>query len=69
MKGTFKELYEETKKQQSASQIFIRDVAQACCKSENTVRMWLTGRQTPDALTQQVLAAKFKTTPKKLFPL
>lgn len=47
---------------------FIREIASVTKKSEIAVRRWLSGDSEPDALTQQVLANHFSTTPEQLFP-
>lgn len=47
---------------------FIREVADVTKKSEVAVRRWLSGETEPDALTQEVLAKHFNTSPEKLFP-
>lgn len=38
---TFKELYQQTKEQPSPAQVFIREIADATCREESTVRQWL----------------------------
>lgn len=65
---TFKEHYEKQKAVPTAAGVWIRRIAILTHKSENTVRMWLSGRQTPDALTQAVLEKHLKTDCKNLFP-
>ena len=71
---TFKELYTEAKKKPlpvTPANAFIREVAKVTKKSDLAVRRWLGDGQTacvPDALTQEVLAKHFKTTPEELFP-
>lgn len=47
---------------------FVREVAEVTKKSEMAVRRWLGGQAVPDALTQEVLARHFNTTPEQLFP-
>ena len=37
-------------------------------KSEKTVRMWIAGVQTPDALTQKVIAEELGVPQDQLFP-
>lgn len=70
--ATFKEIYLKAKARKRVvptnAQLFIKEVANCTHKSEQTVRLWLSGVQRPDELTQAVLAAKFKTTPQELFP-
>lgn len=47
---------------------FIRRIADLTKKSETTVKMWVIGRQTPDALTQSVLAKELGVPETVLFP-
>lgn len=69
---TFKELYLKEKESRrivpTPAQIFVKEIADFTHKSEQTIRMWLSGKQMPDELTQSVLANKFNTTPQELFP-
>lgn len=68
---TLKELYARAKnapKTVAPGQAFINEVASVAKKSEIAVRRWLGGKAVPDALTQEVLAKHFNTTPDKLFP-
>lgn len=65
---TLNELYEQAKRQKTPAVAFIQEVAGITKKSEIAVRRWIGGQTTPDALTQQVLADHFKTTPHELFP-
>lgn len=72
---TLKEIYEEVKAKPlnrvlppTPSQAFVTELAQVTKKSELAVRRWIGGQAVPDALTQEVLAKHFKTTPEELFP-
>lgn len=74
---TLKEMYakaksaERPKKPDTPAVAFIKEVAQVAKKSEIAVRRWLADGNSscvPDALTQDVLAKHFKTTPQDLFP-
>lgn len=73
---TLKELYsiENAKKRElppTPGQAFVKEVARVTKKSEIAVRRWLGNGETsatPDALTQEVLAKHFNTTPEELFP-
>lgn len=71
---TLKEMYAEARKQpipQYPANAFIREVAEVTKKSELAVRRWVGEGKTacvPDALTQEVLAKHFNTTPEELFP-
>lgn len=71
---TLKELYAKAKqeaKRDTPGAAFVREIALVTKKSEISVRRWLSngeGGCAPDALTQEVLASHFKTTPEELFP-
>ena len=47
---SFFDLYAEQKKKPTPAQTFIAEVAALTHRSENTVKMWLCGRQIPDEL-------------------
>lgn len=66
--ATFKELYEAQKAQPTPAAAFITKVAELTHRTENTVRMWLMGVQTPDDLVIAILADFFGTKPDELFP-
>lgn len=68
---TLQELYQQAKSQHrpvAPATAFIREVAEVTKKSEIAVRRWLSGESLPDALTQEVLARHFDTSPDQLFP-
>lgn len=69
---TFKQFYLKAKARKRVvptnAQLFIKEIADYTHKSEQTVRMWLSGTQQPDELTKAVLATKFKTPANELFP-
>lgn len=65
---TFLNLYEAAKKKPNPGAIFIKEVAELTHRSENTVRMWIWGRQQPDDLTKEVIAKHFNVSPDTLFP-
>ena len=68
----FSEIYEQLPKRPTAPTErtkFIRRVADATKRSDRTVRMWLSGRQRPDALTQSVIAKVLKVPASELFPI
>ncbi len=74
---TLKEMYSKAKRSQKPKKpdtpaaAFIKQVAAVTKKSEIAVRRWLSDGDTacaPDALTQEVLAKHFDTTPEELFP-
>ena len=66
---SFRDLYEEEKKKPTSAQIFISDVAKLTKRSEATVRMWISGRQVPDELVQNMIADRFNVDVETLFPL
>lgn len=66
--STFKELYEVELHKPTPAAVFVKTVAKATKRRENTVRMWLAGRQKPDELTCSVIAKMFKVNPDNLFP-
>lgn len=71
IKMTLLELYQQVKKQNrpvAPATAFVREVAAVTKKSELAVRRWIAGETEPDALTQEVLAKHFGTTPESLFP-
>lgn len=68
---TLKEIYAQTKEKPTPATSFIREIAEVTKKSEIAVRRWLSDSDSstvPDALTQEVLARHFNTTPENLFP-
>lgn len=68
---TLKEMYEaerEKDKQTTAAKQFILRCMEATKKSENTVRGWLCGSRTPEALEREALAREFGCTADELFP-
>ena len=65
---TFKELYEIELHKPTPASDFVTRVARATQRQENTVRMWLAGRQQPDALAKQVIAELLDADADRLFP-
>ena len=68
---TLAERYQQAKNQArpiAPATAFVREIAEVTKKSELAVRRWLAGETEPDALTQEVLAKHFNTTPDELFP-
>lgn len=68
---SFKEIYEGYAKRPplpTPRKEFIRRMADVTKKSEATVKMWVIGRQIPDALTQAVLAKELNVPVATLFP-
>lgn len=66
---TFKELYQQTKEQPNPAQVFIREIADATCREESTVRQWLSGTQVPNAKAKERIAMVLGTTVGELFPM
>ena len=65
---TFFDLYNEQKSKPTPAQEFVSEVAKITRRTENTVRMWLSGQQTPDALAQSIIAEHFGVNVDYLFP-
>lgn len=65
---TFKELYQQTKEQPSPAQVFIREIADATCREESTVRQWLSGTQVPNAKAKERIAEILGKPVGELFP-
>lgn len=66
---TFKELYQQTKEQPTPAQVFIREIADATCREESTVRQWLSGTQVPNAKAKERIAMVLGKTVGELFPM
>lgn len=65
---TFLDLYAEEKKKPTAAQVFVRNIAKLTHRTENTVRMWLSGQQVPDELVQSIIAKEYGVSASSLFP-
>lgn len=65
---TFKEFYQQTKEQLSPAQVFIREIADATCREESTVRQWLSGTQVPNAKAKERIAEILHNPVSELFP-
>ena len=69
---SFRELYDEVwgpaREASENAREFIRRCAEVTKRSEVTVRMWLCGKQVPDALAQDVLANELGIPASVLFP-
>lgn len=68
MEQSFFELYEKERRKPTAAQVFIKNIATMTHRSENTVKMWLCGRQVPDELAQSIIAKKYGVKISSLFP-
>lgn len=47
---------------------WVKRIAKATMRSENAVRMWLNGRQTPEPLVQNIIAKELGVPVEGLFP-
>lgn len=65
---SFFDLYEEEKSKPTAAQVFVKNIAKLTHRSELTVRMWLSGQQTPDELVQSIIAKEYGVSQETLFP-
>lgn len=61
-------MYREARELPSPHQALVQEVMEVTRRKELTVRLWMTGKCQPDALTKQVLAEHFGTEPDVLFP-
>lgn len=64
---SFKECYEEVSTM-SPKKMWIQRIAQVTHRSEATVRMWLSGRQVPEVLIQEIIANELGVPVEGLFP-
>jgi len=67
IKKSFTELYLERKNEPTPAQRFINEVAELTKRSEQTVRMWLSGVQIPDPNVKKVIGMHFNVDPDTLF--
>ncbi len=70
-KKTFIEIYGDVEKRPplpTPRKEFIARIAKVTMRTEFTVRMWCTGRQTPDALAQSVISKELGIPAETLFP-
>lgn len=49
-------------------QAFVESIAELCCVHQQTVRMWISGVQRPDALKQKLIAEHLQIPVTTLFP-
>lgn len=52
----------------SEKRLKIREIAKATCTSELTVYAWISGRQTPNALTRKTISGVLNIPEDELFP-
>lgn len=69
---TFKEIYASVpgraEREKTEKEVWVERMAEVTKKSPSTVRMWIGGRQVPDALTQSVLEKELGVPAEELFP-
>lgn len=63
----FIDLYNERKNLPTPGQLFVREVALLTDRSEHTVRMWLSGNQTPDPNVARTIGNHFGVDAETLF--
>ena len=64
---TFKDCYKEVSTM-SPKKMWIQRIAKVTHRSEATVRMWLSGRQVPEVLIQEIIANELGVPVEGLFP-
>lgn len=64
---TFKEIYDGLDPVPPKTKL-VKRIAKATMRSENAVRMWLSGRQTPEPLVQNIIAKELGVPVEGLFP-
>ncbi|MCD7962925.1 MAG: hypothetical protein LUF90_05095 [Rikenellaceae bacterium] len=67
VKTTFKEYYDSLSTESPKGR-FVKRIAKLTCRSEATVRMWLSGRQKPDELAKKIIAQELGIPSELLFP-
>lgn len=65
---TLKELYLEAKKAPTPAQLFIRKIAEATCREEATIRMWMSGIQQPSLRAKKQISRLLGRPVEELFP-
>lgn len=65
---TFREIYDSIDPVSPKTK-WVKRIAKATMRSENAVRMWLNGRQTPDPLVQNIIAKELDVPVEGLFPI
>lgn len=67
-KKTFREIYDALDPVPPKTK-WVQRIAKATMRSENAVRMWLNGRQTPEPLVQNIIARELCVPVEGLFPI
>ena len=65
---TLSEMYDDLRKQPSPSQKLLRDLAELTCRSIQTVKLWITGQQTPPESVRRKIADYLEKDADELFP-
>lgn len=65
---TFGERYKALKDVQTPMQEFVSHYAELTHRSENAIRMYISGERTPDALVQEVISKDMGVPAEILFP-
>lgn len=65
---TFREIYDGLDPTPPKTK-WVKRIAKATMRSENAVRMWLSGRQTPEPLVQNIIAKELGVPVRGLFPI
>lgn len=65
---TFREIYDGLDPVPPKTK-WVKRIAKATMRSENAVRMWLNGRQTPEPLVQNIIAKELGVPVDGLFPI
>lgn len=65
---TLKELYEAKKNEPSPAQLLIMRLSRITCRTESTVRQWLSGIQEPNELAKKRIASELEIPVEELFP-
>lgn len=65
---TFREIYDGLDPVPPKTK-WVKRIAKATMRSENAVRMWLNGRQTPEPLVQNIIAKELGVRVEGLFPI
>ena len=66
---TFGDLYRALPEPPKApKQAFVEEIAKLCVCSQQAVRMWIQGKQQPDALKRKLIAQRLGYSEEQLFP-
>lgn len=65
---TLIEIYHEIPRLATPRLDFVKRLAEVTCRSEQTVRNWLTGTRNPDGLAKKAIAEELGRSVAELFP-